>query len=67
MAPPGKKTRSVDYRLGKKLAVAVAKRLLPQQDQVFQDQFHAEKKKDDLADCFLQAQYVATQMMEGKF
>lgn len=63
----GLKSRSIDYVLGKKLAVAVSSRLLEHQAPEWQDQFKLEPKKDDLADCFLQAVYVGDLIAKGKF
>ena len=59
----GKKSRSIDYALGKRLAVAVTKELLEREQDVRWAEFFAnEKKKDDFADCFLQAKFVEAKL-----
>jgi hypothetical protein len=56
----GKKTKSIDYQLGKRMIVNVAKQLLEtQKDPQWAELFGAQKKKDDFADCFAQAVYVS--------
>lgn len=56
----GKTSRSIEYGMGKRLIVAVARDMLPTQtDPQWQQYFAGEKKKDDIADCFTQAVYVS--------
>jgi hypothetical protein len=60
----GKKSRSIDYRLGKKMAINITRRLLPEQDAKWQMLFEESKKKDDFADSFLQAVYYQEKIWE---
>ncbi len=56
----GKTSRSIEYGLGKRLIVAIAKDMLPtQSDPQWHHYFAQQKKKDDIADCFTQAVYVS--------
>ena len=56
----GARNKASEYRLGKKLMVNVATSLLEQEpDPKWLAMFAAQPKKDDFADCFAQAAYVA--------
>lgn len=58
-------TKSIEYRLGKRLAVSVAKnQVLPKMDAKWLDFFLKCPKKDDYADSLLQAVYVARTLSE---
>lgn len=58
-------SRNVEYRRGKKMAMAIARdRLLPLQDAVWQRQYADSTKKDDLADSLLQAVYLSRRVKE---
>jgi hypothetical protein len=56
----GKKSKSIDYVLGKRLIVNVAKDLLKaQKNPQWGALFDTQKKKDDFADSYCQANYVS--------
>lgn len=55
----GKKSKSIDYALNKKMMVSVATKELISQEERWVEMFRGEKKKDDFADAFVQALYVS--------